>query len=115
MVSLVASDASLSARPDLEGILLLDQQRLVDWASSGEAYQALLLNDGFGVDLEILDGSVLGDAGGGCTSSAPDGQERICLNASWLSQATAEQLETGPPSRSRHGALRAQAAMASAR
>ena len=114
MAQLLLTGPELGTGTDLELSLQLVESRLGAWASSSNtgAYSALLLEvfggqdadatsalqasirgQGLGIKLEILDAPTLSGIQGAYTSAAPQGGERIYLNAAWLQTASASEIE----------------------
>ena len=114
MAQLLLLGSDLSAGSVLEQALQLVEKRLSTWASSSntDAFNALLLQvfevqsseatsalqtslsgSGLGISLEILDGSTAAGINGAYTSADPTGAERIYLNADWLQNAAAAEIE----------------------
>ncbi|SBO44420.1 Hint domain-containing protein [Cyanobium sp. NIES-981] len=112
MTQLLLAGTSIAATSHLEMALQRVNNRLQAWASNTHAYNAHLLDvfgaqsseatstlqaslsgAGLGIRLEILDGSTLSGINAAYTSAAADGTERIYLNATWLQNATAVQIE----------------------
>ena len=107
---------SISASARLNEALLLLEKRLGDWIRDPDRFHALLQQvfgvppnnngggesaallttisgSGLGISLQILDNTTINGLIAAYTSTAPDGGNRIYLNASWLELATAEQIE----------------------
>ena len=59
----------------------------------GAALLASISGSGLGIKLQIIDATSIDGLIAAYTSAAPDGGERIYLNASWLELATPEQIE----------------------
>jgi len=114
MAQLLLTGSELGTGTDLERSLELVESRLEAWASSSNtgAYSALLREvfgvqdadttsalqasirrKGLGIKLEILDAATLSGIDGAYTSDAPQGGERIYLNAAWLQTARASEIE----------------------
>ncbi len=112
MINLLPHETDLLLPVDLRDLLLRAEQRLRSWARESEAFTELLssvfgeissqqsselqeslLNGGFNLEVELLDGQLLGAIRGAYTSEAPDGGERIYLNVDWLRTATPEAIE----------------------
>ena len=113
MAQLLLTGTSLFSSSNLDEALLLLEARLAAWADITDAYNALLLEvfgaqssdattaalqaslsgSGLGISLEILDGTTAGSINGAYTSAAPEGGEAIYLNADWLQNATAVEIE----------------------
>jgi hypothetical protein len=112
MAQLLLNGTELTTGSNLEWALQLVENRLAAWASNTDAYNFLLLEvfrvqssdatsalqaslsgTGLGIGLEILAGEALSGINGAYTSAAPDGGERIYLNAAWLQGASAAQIE----------------------
>ncbi len=106
--------ASTSGSARLNEALLLLEGRLAAWSRDPVAFHALLQQvfgvppsrsaesaallttisgSGLGISLQILDSTTIDGLIAAYTSAAPDGDERIYLNASWLDLATPEQIE----------------------
>ena len=112
MAQLLLTGNDISSGSSLQEALSLVQGRLQGWASKSGAYNALLQeafgvrisdatnalqssirDSGLGIKLEILDAATLHGMNGAYTSDAPQGGERIYLNAAWLKRATASEIE----------------------
>ena len=112
MLNLLTHETVLLLPVDLRDLLLRAEQPLRTWARESEAFTELLsrvfgelssqqsselqeslLNGGFNLSVELLNGQVLGAIRGAYTSAAPDGNERIYLNAAWLRTATPDAIE----------------------
>ena len=112
MAQFLLTGTKLTNGSTLEQALQLVENRLADWASNSDTYNALLLEvfgaqssdatsalqaslsgTGLGIRLEILAGDALSGINGAYTSAAPDGAERIYLNGAWLQRATAAEIE----------------------
>ena len=106
---------SAAATTALEQALQLVEERLLAWASNSYAFnsllqqvfttdnpapeepaaalQASLLGAGLQIALEIRPAASLSGINGAYTSAAPQGGERIYVNADWLQSASVSQLE----------------------
>ena len=112
MLKLLPHETVLLLPVDLRDLLLRAEQRLRSWARESEGFSELLsrvfgelssqksselqeclLNGGLNLQVELLDGQVLGAIRGAYTSADPSGEERIYLNADWLRTATPEAIE----------------------
>jgi hypothetical protein len=114
MAQLLLTGTELGTGTDLEPSLELVESRLTAWASSSNtgaysamlrevfgvqdadatsALQASIRGKGLGIKLEILDAATLRGIHGAYTSDAPQGGERIYLNAAWLQTARASEIE----------------------
>jgi len=114
MAQLLLTGPELGTGTDLELSLQLVESRLGAWASISNtgAYSALLREvfgvqdadatsvlqasirgKGLEIKLEILDAATLRGIHGAYTSEAPQGGERIYLNAAWLQTASASEIE----------------------
>ena len=114
MAQLLLTGSQLGTGTGLEPSLELVESRLVAWASSSNtgafssllrdvfgvqdadaisALQASIRGKGLGIKLEILDAATLRGIHGAYTSDAPQGGERIYLNAAWLQTARASEIE----------------------
>lgn len=114
MAQLLLTGSKLGTGTGLEPSLELVESRLVAWASSSNtgafssllrevfgaqdadaisALQASIRGKGLGIKLEILDAATLSGLHGAYTSDAPQGGERIYLNAAWLQTASASEIE----------------------
>ena len=76
-------------------------QRLLQWQRKTESWQQLL-HKAFGrsaplelsgIGVEILDGQTMAGLHGAYAAIAPDGDERIYINADWLNSASAAEVE----------------------
>ena len=106
--------ATASASAELTKALLLLEERLAAWSRDAIAFDALLQEvfgvetntnsqraalltsisgSGLEINLQIIDATNIDGLIAAYTSAAPDGGERIYLNASWLELATPEQIE----------------------
>jgi hypothetical protein len=112
MAQLLLTGTEIGSCSTLQEALNLVQGRLQDWASNSGAYNALLQEafgvrssettnalqysirgSGLGIKLELLDAATLNGMNGAHASDAPQGGERIYLNAAWLQTATASEIE----------------------
>ena len=118
MPQLLLTPTSLSASSSdsvgLNQALLLLEERLAAWSTDPVTFHSLLQQvfgvqhstsvqsaallatisgSGLGISLQILDATSIDGLIAAYTSAAPDGNERIYLNASWLELATPEQIE----------------------
>ncbi|WP_415409204.1 FG-GAP-like repeat-containing protein [Synechococcus sp. A10-1-5-9] len=114
MTQLLLTGASASTHANLSEALLLVEGRLATWSSNQVSFNDLLRQafgvpprtsaksaallaslqaSGLGISVQILDATTMDGLIAAYTSAAPDGGERIYLNAAWLELATAEQIE----------------------
>ena len=112
MSQLLLNGTEIGSSSTLQEALNLVQGRLQDWARNSGAYNALLQEafgvrrsdatsalqsrirgSGLGITLELLDAATLHGMNGAYTCDAPQGGERIYLNAAWLQTATASEIE----------------------
>lgn len=112
MAQLLLTGTEIGSGSTLQEALNLVQGRLQGWASNSGAYNALLQEafgvrssdatnplqasirgSGLGIKLELLDAATLNGMNGAYTSDAPQGGERIYLNAAWQQTATAMEIE----------------------
>jgi len=112
MAQLLLTGTEIGSGSTLQEALILVQGRLQGWASNSGAYNALLQEafgvrssdatnalqssirgSDLGIKLELLDAATLNDMNGAYTSDAPQGGERIYLNAAWQQTATASEIE----------------------
>ena len=111
LLTATSLSATASASAELTKALLLLEERLAAWSRDAIAFDALL-QEVFGVEtntnsqraalltsisgsgleikLQSIDATNIDGLIAAYTSAAPDGGERIYLNASWLELATAE-------------------------
>ena len=112
MTQLLLTATSTSTNANLHEALLRLEDRLATWGSNQDAFNSLLLKvfgvppgtnrdallanisgPGLGISVQILDATTMDGLIAAYTSAAPEGGERIYLNAAWLELATAEQIE----------------------
>ncbi|WP_415408410.1 FG-GAP-like repeat-containing protein [Synechococcus sp. W2B2] len=112
MTQLLLTATSTSTNANLHEALLRLEDRLATWSSNQDAFNSLLLKvfgvppgtnrdallanisgPGLGISVQILDATTMDGLIAAYTSAAPEGGERIYLNAAWLELATAEQIE----------------------
>ncbi|WP_415409652.1 FG-GAP-like repeat-containing protein [Synechococcus sp. A10-1-5-9] len=114
MTQLLLTGTSTSTNANLSEALLLVEGRLATWSSNQDSFYDLLRQvfgvppstsaksaallasiqaSGLGISVQILDVTTMDGLIAAYTSAAPDGGERIYLNAAWLELATAEQIE----------------------
>ena len=72
---------------------LLQQVFGVSPGANSSALQTTISSSGLGINLQILDASSIDGLNAAYTSAAPEGGERIYLNAAWLELAAPEQIE----------------------
>jgi hypothetical protein len=112
MAQLLLAGTEIGSGSTLQEALNLVQGRLQGWASNSGAYNALLQEafgvrssgatkalqssirgSGLGIKLVLLDAATLNGMNGSYTCDAPQGGERIYLNAAWQQTATASEIE----------------------
>ena len=114
LLTATSLSATASASAELTKALLLLEERLAAWSRDPVTFHALLQQvfgmepntssqraallttisgSGLEINLQIVDATSIDGLIAAYTSAAPDGGERIYLNASWLELASPAQIE----------------------